>query len=115
MKCNCSRFGDESLFPVLQNVKSQNVMITTNVVASDIPQVLLTYLQVFLLRKSMIKGNMTLNFKNDHEVIFDQPIQLLLTKLGHYATSINPFQTIGNNINPGVNTNVTLVATENNL
>ena len=63
----------------------------------------------------MIKANMTLNFKNDHEVIFDQPIQLLLTKLGHYATPINPYQTIGNNINPGVNTNVTLVATENNI
>ena len=63
----------------------------------------------------MIKANMKLDFKNNNEVTFDQPIQLLLTKLGHYATSINPYQTIGNNINPGVNTNVTLVATENNI
>ena len=82
-------------------------MVNTNAVASDIP--------LLLLRKSMIKANMKLDFKNNNEVTFDQPIQLLLTKLGHYATSINPYQTIGNNINPGVNTNVTLVATENNI
>ena len=107
MKCSCFRFGDESLFPGLSNVKSRNVMLNTNAVASDIP--------LLLLRKSMIKANMKLDFKNNNEVIFDQPIQLLLTKLGHYATSINPYQTIGNNINPGVNTNVTLVATENNI
>ena len=107
MKCSCFRFGDESLFPRLSNVKSRNVMVNTNAVASDIP--------LLLLRKSMIKANMKLDFKNNNEVTFDQPIQLLLTKLGHYATSINPYQTIGNNINPGVNTNVTLVATENNI
>ena len=82
-------------------------MVNTNAIASDIP--------LLLLRKSMIKANMKLDFKNNNEVTFDQPIQLLLTKLGHYATSINPYQTIGNNINPGVNTNVTLVATENNI
>ena len=107
MKCSCFRFRDESLFPGLSNVKSRNVMVNTNAVASDIP--------LLLLRKSMIKANMKLDFKNNNEVTFDQPIQLLLTKLGHYATSINPYQTIGNNINPGVNTNVTLVATENNI
>ena len=37
----------------------------------------------------MKKANMTLDFKNDHAVIFDQSIQLILTKSGHYDKSKN--------------------------
>ena len=62
----------------------------------------------------MKKGNMTLDFKNDHAVISDQSIQLLVRKSGHYAIPINPYKTILNNVTSGVNTNVTLLATENN-
>ena len=62
----------------------------------------------------MKKANMTLDFKNDHAVIFDQSIQLLVTKSGQYAIPINPYKTILNNVTSGVNTNVTLLATENN-
>ena len=57
---------------------------------------------------------MTLDFKNDHAGIFDQSIRLLVTKSGHYAIPINPYKTILSNVTSGVNTNVTLLATENN-
>ena len=62
----------------------------------------------------MKKANMTLDFKNDHAVIFDQLIKLLVTKLGHYAIIINSYKTILNNVTLRVNTNVTLIGTENN-
>ena len=110
---NTCRFGDGKLFPALQNVDiptslgSQNVMLNTDIVGSDIT--------LLLSRKSMKKANITLDFKNDHAVIFDQSIQLLVTKSGHYAIPINRYKTILNNVTSGVNaTNVTLVATENN-
>ena len=109
---NTYRFGDGKLFPALQNVDipislgGRNIMLNTDIIASDIP--------LLLSRKSMKKANMTLNFKNNHAVIFDQPIQLIVTKSGHYAIPINPYKTILTNVTSGVNTNVTLVATENN-
>ena len=78
-------------------------MLNTAIEARDIPFV--------VSRKSMKKANMKLDFKNDHAFIFDQSIQFLVTKLGHYAI---PYKTILNNVTSGVNTNVTLVATENN-
>ena len=37
-----------------------------------------------------------------------------MTKSGHYAIPVNPYKTIMSNITSGVNTNITLVATENN-
>ena len=73
--------------------------------ASDIP--------LLLSKKSMKKANMTLDFKNDPAVIFDQLVQLLVTRPGHYAIPINPYKTIPNDVTSGVNTNATLVATEN--
>ena len=81
-------------------------MLNTDIVASDIP--------LLLSRKSMKKANMTLDFKNDHAVIFDQSIQLIVTKWGHYAIPIKPYKTILNNVTSGVNINVTLVVTVNN-
>ena len=64
-------------------------MLNTNIVVSDIP--------LLISRKSMKKANMTLDFKNDHAFIFDQSIQLLVTKSGHYGIPINPYKTILNN------------------
>ena len=107
------RFRVGKLFPAVQNVDisislgSRNVMLNTYIVLSNIP--------LLLSRKSMKKSNMTLDFKNDQAVIFDQSIQLIVTKSGHYAILINPYKTILNNVTSGVNTNVTLVATENNI
>ena len=46
-------------------------MLNTDIVASDRP--------LLLSRKSMKKSNITLDFKNDHPVIFDQSIQSLRT------------------------------------
>ena len=92
---NTYRFGDGKLFPALQNVNipialgSRNVMLNTNIVVSDIP--------LLISRKSMKKANMALDFKNDHVFIFDQSIQLLVTKSGHYGIPINPYRTILNN------------------
>ena len=100
---NTYRFGDGKLFPALQNVDipislgSRNVVLNTDIVASDI--------SLLLSRKSMKKANMTIDFKNDHTVIFNQSIQLPVTKSGHYAIPINPYKTIPNNVTSGVNTN----------
>ena len=108
---NTYRFVDGKLFPALQNVDipislgSRNLMLNTDIVASDIP--------LLLSRKSMKKANMTLDFKNDHAVIFDQSIQLIVTKSGQYPILINPYIATLNNVTSGVNTNVTLVAIEN--
>ena len=78
---NTYRLGNGKLFLACQNVDipislgSWNVLLNTNIVASDIP--------LLLSRKSMKKANMTLDFKNDHAVIFDQLIELIVTKSGH--------------------------------
>ena len=110
---NMYRFRVGKLFSAVQNVDisislgSRNVMLNTYIVLSNTP--------LLLSRKSMKKSNMTLDFKNDQAVIFDQSIQLIVTKSGHYAILINPYKTILNNVTSGVNTNVTLVATENNI
>ena len=100
---NTYRFGDGKFFPGLQNVDipislgSRNVVLNTHIVASD--------LSLLLSRKSMKKANMTIDFKNINTVIFNQSIQLLVTKSGHYAIPINPYKTIPSNVTPGVNTN----------
>ena len=67
---------DGKLFPALQNVDipislgSQNVMLNTDIVSRDIT--------LLLSRKSMKKINTTIDFTNDHAVIFDQSIQLIV-------------------------------------
>ena len=80
-------------------------MLNTDIVASGIP--------LLLSRKSK-KANRTLDFKNDQAVIFNQSVQLIMGKLGHYAIPISPYKTILNSVTSAVNTNITLVATENN-
>ena len=42
----------------------------------------------------MKKANMTLDFKNDHAIISDKLIQLLVAKSGHCAIPTNPYKTI---------------------
>ena len=81
-------------------------MLNTDIVASDIP--------LLLSRKSMKNADMTLDFKNDNAFIFGQPTKLFVTKSGHYALPISQFKAILNNVTTGTNTNVTLIATENN-
>ena len=88
---NTCRFWDGKLFPAFQNVDisislgSWNVMLNTDIEASDI--------LLLVPRKSMKKA-ITLDYKNDHAVIFDQSIQLIVTKSGHYAIPINPYKII---------------------
>ena len=47
----------------------------------------------------MKKANMTLGFKDNYAVTFDQSIHLLQTKSGYYTMPINPYKTIVNNVN----------------
>ena len=53
---------------------------------------------------------MTLDFKNDQVVIFNEPEQLFVTKSGQYAIPISPYSKILNNVTNGSNSNVTLIA-----
>ena len=57
-------------------------MLNTDIIASDI--------SLLLPGKLMKKANITLDFKTDHAVIFDQSIQSIVTKSRHYAIPINP-------------------------
>ena len=72
-----------------------------------------TYLY-FYQENQWKKANMTLGFKNNHTVIFDKSIWLLVTKSGHYAIPTNAYKTILKNVTSGVNTKATLVSTKNN-
>ena len=99
MPRNKYRFGDGKLFPALQNVVTlislvcQNVLLNTDIIVSD--------KTLSLPGKSMKKANMTLDFKNDHAVIFDHSVNLIVTKLGQYAISINAYKIILKNVTSG--------------
>ena len=56
-------------------------MLNTNIIASDIT--------LLLSRKSIKKANMTLDFKNNHPIIFDQSIQLIKTLCYSYKSIQN--------------------------
>ena len=75
-------------------------MLNTDIIASCMPQL--------LSKKSMKKANMTFDFKIDHAVIFDQLIQLLLTKSGKYAIPINPYKTVLKNKNNKSKNNIAI-------
>ena len=59
----------------------------------------------------MKTANMTLHFKNDNAIIFGESEQLIVTKSGHYAIPISPYNKILNNVTDGNNANITLIAT----
>ena len=59
----------------------------------------------------MKTANMTLDFKNDNAIIFSEPEQLFVTKLGHYAVPVSRYNKILNNVTNGSNANVTQIAT----
>ena len=105
---NTYRFRDAKFFPALPNVDkpiilgNKSLMVNTDVVTSDIP---------LLLSKKL---DMTLDFKNDNALVFDESIQLIVTKSGHYARPITRYKTILNNVVIGVNKNVTVLATDTN-
>ena len=66
-----------SKFVIPISLVCQNVLLNTDIIVSD--------KTLLLSRKSMKKDNMTLDFKNDHAVIFDHSVNLIVTKSGHYG------------------------------
>ena len=106
---NVYRFGDSKTILATRHVDipvvigSKQFTLNIDVVPKDIP--------LLLSKKSMKTANMTLNFKNDNAIIFGEPEQLIVTKLGHYAIPISPYNKILNNVTNGSNANVTLIAT----
>ena len=58
-------------------IGNQSAMIETDIVHSDIP--------LLLSRSSMKKANMHLNFEDDTVKAFNQDINLVVTKSGHYV------------------------------
>ena len=105
---NVYRFGDATILatrhidiPVV--IGSKQFTLNIDAVPNDIP--------LLLSKKSMKTANMTLNFKNDNTIIFGEPEQLIVRKLGHYAIPISPYNKILNNVTNGSNANVTLIAT----
>ena len=84
---------------------SKHVTLNTDIAESNI--------SLLLSRKSMKNTDMTLDFKNDNAMVLGEPIKLINTKSGHYAISITPYNTLLNNVKSGINTHVTLIATEN--
>ena len=108
-RTNVYRFGDGKNILATRNVNipvvigSKQFTLNTDVVPNDIP--------LLLSKKSMKTANMTLDFKNDNAIIFGEPEQLIVTKWGHYAISISPYNKILNDVTNGSNANVTLIAT----
>ena len=109
---NIYQFGDGNFFTAIENVDipivlgKQDVMLNTDIVASDIP--------LLLSRKSMKKTDMTFDFKNDNAIIFGESVKLITTKSGHYTIPISPYKTVLNNLTTGINTNITLITTQTN-
>ena len=77
------RFGDGNKVMATKSVQmpavigNQSVMIETDIVQSDIP--------LLLSRSSKKKANMHLNFEDDTVKAFNQDINLVVTKSGHYV------------------------------
>ena len=106
---NVYRFGDSKTLPATRNldipvvIGSKQFTLNTDVVPNDVP--------LLLSKKSMKTSNMPLDFKNDNAVIFGEPEQLIVTKSGHYAIPISPYNKILNIVTNGSNVNVTMIAT----
>ena len=83
---NFYRFGDGKRVCSMKSVKlpadigQQPVTTESDVVDCDIP--------LFMSRSSMKRANMHLNFENDTANAFNQDINLIVTKSGHYAISL---------------------------
>ena len=70
-------------------------MLNTDIAASDIT--------LMLSQKSMIKVDMTLDFKNDNAIVFGESVKLITTKSGHYTIPISPYRTVLNNLTTQTN------------
>ena len=98
-------FWDGSRVPAIKNVDlpiiigNKSATLNIDVVQNDIP--------LLLSRKAIKTVNMTLDFKNNNEFIFDEPEKLIVTKSGHYALPINPYSKILNSVVAGTNPNIT--------
>ena len=76
-----------------------------DIIASNIP--------LLLSKESMKRANMRLNFKNDTITAFGQPINLIVTKSGHYAIPITNNKQILNDLNTTHHQHITLTFTNN--
>ena len=106
---NVYRFGDGKTITATRNtdipvvIGSKQFTLNTDAVPNDTPSL--------LSKKSIETANMTLDFKNDNAIIFGEPELLIVTKSGHYAISISPYNKILNNVTNGSHANVTMIAT----
>ena len=82
------RFGDGVVIPSFMHVKlpafvgEHPVFLESDVVKNDIP--------VLLSRESMAKADMSLIFKDDTLIAYDQTIHLPVSKTGHYLLPLTP-------------------------
>ena len=53
---------------------------------------------MLFLRKAMKRASMTLDFQTYCAVIIGEPEQKIISKFGHYATTVIPYNNILNNI-----------------
>ena len=75
-----------------------------DIIPSNIP--------LLLSKRSMKRANMKLNFENDTITAFGQPINLIVTKSGHYAIPIPNNKRILNDFNT-IHHHITLTLTNN--
>ena len=75
-----------------------------DIIPSNIP--------LLLSKESMKRANMKLNFENDTITAFGQPINLIVTKSGHYAIPIPNSKRILNDLNT-THYHITLTLTNN--
>ena len=105
-KSNSFYWFDGKKIPALKNVKipaligSQKVIIDTDIVSNKVP--------LLLLRESMERANMHLNFQDDIVSALGQTIDLIVTKSGHYAVPLTLPCQILNSVTNNSSVNVTL-------
>ena len=105
---NTYRLEGGNLFTISENgeipnlMGSKHVILNTDITEKDIP--------LLLSSISMKNVDMTLDFKNDNAMVFGEPIMLITQNLLH---PITPYNILLRNVNSGIKTHVTLIATEN--
>ena len=80
------KFGNGKQFPSITSVtfpakiNNQSVMISSDIIKAEVP--------LLLSRDSLKKANANIDFSTDTATVFNQTVNLLTTKSGHYAIPI---------------------------
>ena len=108
---NKFKFGDgekvcsQQLVKIPAVIGKTSVFIETDIVNKDIP--------LLLSKKSMKKADTELNFRDDTVTMFNQKLNLQVTKSGHYTIPLGRNKQIMEKVNRNEKVRITLVTSHN--